>query len=392
MTALSDTVAAAVREQRDSLLDISHQIHARPELGFQETFAHGLLTDYLEGLGFDVTRSACDLETAFIAEIGDGPGPTVGVLCEYDALPEIGHGCGHNIIAAVGVGAAAAAARVIAQGMPGRVRILGTPAEESGGGKVYMLERGAFEGLSATMMVHPASRDLTEMRAVAIERLRIDYLGLAAHASAAPELGRNALDAAVLGYINVAALRQHLLPHERVHGIITGGGTRANIVPEHSQAEWYIRSPSVQGLSELVERVRACLSAGADAAMCAFTEEQIGRPYMNLLTDPYLIELYVDAAATVGRTVEIATEETQIVGSTDMGNVSQVLPSIHPMIKCAPDGVSLHTPDFAQYVGGPEGDRAVIDGASAIGLTVAKVLAASDAQESWQGQHSDSLI
>jgi amidohydrolase len=376
MSSLAAAIRPAVTAETDSLIGLSREIHRHPELGFQEVRAHALLTDYLEESGFEVTRSAYGLDTAFRAEVSTGEGPTVAFICEYDALPELGHGCGHNIIAAAGAGAGVLAKTLLEAGHQGRVVVLGTPAEEGGGGKVMMIERGAFEDVDVAMMVHPAGRDLTEMTTVAIQRARVDYQGHAAHAAAAPHLGRNALDAAVLGYVNVAALRQHLAPHERVHGIITEGGTRPNIVPERTQAEWYMRSPSMDGLQTLVKRVTACLDAGAAAAGCEWTQEPIGRVYNDLVTDGRLLDLYVESAAEVGRSVEFPTDRTRIVGSTDMGNVSHAVPSIHPMIRCSPSDVPLHTRLFAEHAGGPDGDRAVLDGAAALALTAGRLLEA----------------
>lgn len=373
MTRIEPELSAALDRHRDALLAISHDIHAHPEVAFEERHAHAVLTDFLAGEGFTVERAAYGLDTAFRAELSSGPGPRVAVICEYDALPEVGHACGHNVIGAAGVGAAVLATAGLRAGS-GTVVVLGTPAEESGGGKVIMLERGAFDGLDAAMMVHPAGRDLTWMDAVAIERRRVTYQGRAAHAAAAPHQGLNALDAAVLGYINVAALRQHLRPDERVHGVITHGGVRANVIPEHAEAEWFTRSPSLEGLRELSRRVRACLEAGADAAGCTCTEVPLGRVYEDLRSDAGMVELYVAAARALGRVVQEPDASTRIVGSTDMGNVSHLVASMHPMIKAAPDDVALHTRAFAQHAGGAEGDQAVLDGALAMASVVTELL------------------
>lgn len=367
-------LADALATESAALLDLSHDIHQHPELAFEEVRAHATLTDYLEQSGFQVTRSAYGLDTAFEATAVLGEGPTVAIICEYDALPEIGHACGHNIIAAAGAGAGVLLTRLLGPEVGGRVVVLGTPAEEGGGGKALMIARGAFEGVDAALMVHPANRDLTELTTLAVDRTRVDYTGRAAHAAAAPELGRNALDAAVLGYLNVSALRQHLASDERVHGIITEGGVRPNIVPERAQAEWYMRSPTVDGLRSLVERVTACLDAGATAAGCSWSSEPIGRAYSNLVTDERLLDLYVRSAAALGRMVARPTASTQVVGSTDMGNVSHETASIHPLIKAGPDDVALHTRLFAEHAGSEDGDRAVLDGAAALALTAARVL------------------
>ena len=222
LASVKERLAAEVDKRADILIDASHQIHAHPELCYEEHFAHDLLTGLLEAEKIDVERHAFDLDTAFIARAGTD-GPTIAVLCEYDALPGIGHACGHNIIGTAGLGAGIAAA-ALADELGGRVVILGTPAEEGGGGKVLMADRGAFEGVDAAMMVHPAGSDLPRMDVIAIGQLWVEYHGKAAHAAAFPQKGRNALDAAVLGYMNVAALRQHIKPQERIHGIFTVQG------------------------------------------------------------------------------------------------------------------------------------------------------------------------
>src|SRR5439155_2186911 len=264
--AAKERLVEEVDRRADDLVEASHRIHDRPELLFEERFAADVLCGALADAGLDVERGAFGLETAFAARAGR-EGPTIAVLCEYDALPGIGHGCGHNIIATAGLGAGLAAA-ALADAAGGRVLILGTPGEEGGGGKVLMAEAGAFEGVDAAMMVHPAGIDVLQMNAIAIATWEVEYFGREAHAAAYPHLGRNALDAAVLGYNAVAALRQHIEPTDRIHGIFTRGGDKPNIVPDHTVAEWYVRSRTILTLQPLKERVLACLEAGASAAGC----------------------------------------------------------------------------------------------------------------------------
>ena len=361
-------VCAEVDRLAPVLLDVSHRIHARPELGFQEHFAHDLLSDVLAEHGLDVQRRAYGLDTAFEARTGSGAGPVASVVCEYDALPGIGHACGHNIIAAAGLGAGLASATVAEQA-GGRLAVVGTPAEEGGGGKELMLRNGAFADADVAMMVHPANHELRVFHAVAVQRLTARYRGEAAHAAAAPEAGRNALDAAVLGYNAVAALRQHIRDDERIHGVFTDGGTKPNIVPATAAAEWYVRSTTLATLDPLKERVVACLQAGADAAGCTVEIEWVDHAYADMNDNPALLDSYLANLAAVGR--EPSTDpDARVVGSTDMGNVSYAAPSIHPMIKVAPDDVPIHTPAFAQHAVGPEGDAAVIDGAKAMAMTV----------------------
>lgn len=361
-----------VDKRADALIAVSHQIHEHPELGYEEHFAHDLLTEVLEDESLDPERGAYGLPTAFAARAGS-TGPTIAVLCEYDALPGIGHACGHNIIAAAGLGAGLAAA-TLADELGGRVVVLGTPAEEGGGGKVRMADHGAFDGVDVAMMVHPAGADLCTMNAIAVQQIWVEYHGQAAHAAAYPYKGKNALDAAVLGYMNVAALRQHIRPDERIHGIFTNSGDKPNIVPKFASAQWYVRAANLRRLEPLKQRVLACLQAGADAAGCEMSHEWKDPAYADLVDNEPLIGLYVENAAALGREVHDPNAfEVRVVGSTDMGNVSHLVPSIHPMIKVAPPHISIHTPEFADYARGDDGDRAVIDGAKAMAMTMADV-------------------
>jgi amidohydrolase len=371
MAATKDRLRDEVAARAEVLVGASHDIWEHPELNFEEHHAHDVLTGILEDEGLSVERAAYGIDTAFVARAGT-EGPTIAVLCEYDALPEIGHGCGHNVIAAAGLGAGLAAA-ALADELGGRVVIMGTPAEEGGGGKVLLAERGAFEGVDAAMMVHPAGVDLASMDVIAIHQLWADYEGEAAHAAAFPQRGRNALDAAVLGYNAVAALRQHIRPDERVHGIFTQAGDKPNIVPHRAQAHWFVRSPSLRTLDALKPRVVACLEAGAAAAGCRCTIRWDDPAYADMLDNAPMVAAYVaNAHELTGRTVsDPRALGTPVVGSTDMGNVSYLVPSIHPMIAAAPSGLPIHTPEFAEHAKGPSGDRAVVDGATALAWTVA---------------------
>ncbi len=369
LDALKDRTDRVVDDHADALLAASHDIHAHPELGYEEHHAHDVLTGLLADAGLDVERGACGLPTAFVARAGSGDGPTIAVLCEYDALPGIGHACGHNVIGTAGAGAGIAAASVAAE-LGGNLVVIGTPAEEGGGGKVLLAERGAFEGVDAALMVHPAGLDLAWFGAIAIQTMEVTYHGKASHAAAAPHAGRNALDAAVLGYVNVAALRQHIRPDERIHGIFTEAGEAANVVPARAAATWYVRSPSVRGLQKLKERVLACLEAGAAAAGCTMEHVWLDPAYADMVDNGPMIERYRANLARTGRTLQEPGSLASVVGSTDMGNISHLVPSIHPMIAVSPPNVAIHTADFVRYAGGAEGDRAVLDGAKAMAATV----------------------
>ncbi|MEQ8718190.1 MAG: M20 family metallopeptidase [Acidimicrobiales bacterium] len=368
---LKKRLHGVVDERTEQLLGVSHDIWANPELCFEEHHAHDVLVEVLDGAGLAVEAHAFGLDTAFVATAGTD-GPTVGVICEYDALPGLGHACGHNIIAASGLGAGLAAATV-ADELGCTVKVFGTPAEEGGGGKVFMVERGAFEGVDAALMVHPSGRDLTTMSTLAIDQLRATYTGAEAHAAAAPHVGRNALDAAVLGYMGVAALRQHMTDSERVHGVITHGGEKPNIVPARAETEWYVRSPTLGGLDELCARVQAALRSGATATGCTCSIEAQGRRYADMIDNRALLAAFVSNARQLGREMKEPTARTRVQGSTDMGDVSYAVPSIHPMIAAAPHDVSIHTERFAGYAASPSGDAAVIDGAKILASTLVDV-------------------
>jgi amidohydrolase len=369
LAGLKDRLRAEVTARSDRLIELSHEIHAHPETNYEERFAHDLLTEVLASEGLEVERHAYGVDTGFAARAGSS-GPTIAVLLEYDALPGIGHACGHNIIASAGLGAGLAAA-ALAEEAGGRVVVLGTPAEEGGGGKILMARAGAFEGIDAAMMVHPAGDDLSRMRVIAVQELVATYTGEAAHAAAFPHRGRNALDAAVLGYLNVAALRQHILPEERIHGVFLEAGEKPNIVPARAVTEWMVRSATITSLGPLKERVAACLEAGATAAGCEVDIAWKKVVYADMLDNEVMISLYRDNAGAVGRAVEEPAGDASVTGSTDMGNVSYLVPSIHPMIAAAPSGLPIHTPEFEQSAAGEQGDQAVVDGAVALAWTVA---------------------
>ena len=272
--AAKEIVRAEIDRLTPALLELSHSIHAHPELNFEEHHAHEALTGVLDDNGIDVARGAYDMPTAFDARVGAADGPTVAVLCEYDALPGIGHACGHNIIGSAGLGAGHRGCQGRREALGGRVAILGTPAEEGGGGKEYMIRRGAFDDIDLAMMVHPADRDLRTMHTIADPaRSRSTYDGTGRPCRRrSTQKGLNALDAAVLGYNAVAALRQHIRPDERIHGIFTEAGEKPNIVPSRAAAEWYVRSGNMASLEPLKERVQRCLQGGADASGCEMHE------------------------------------------------------------------------------------------------------------------------
>ncbi len=369
MSDLKKSVCSAIDEMRDTLLGLSHHIHANPELAFREFIAAEALTNAVEEAGLSVTRGAFGLETGYASEFGDTEGNgTVAILSEYDALPGIGHSCGHNIIAASGLGAALALSKV--PGWRGKLRYLGTPAEERGGGKEIMAQNGAFDGVDAALMVHPAGLDLTTMPSIALSSVEAVYDGQSAHASAMPHRGLNALDGVVISYQAIAALRQHIRPSERIHGIITDGGKAPNIVPDRAAALYYIRAQDASALAKLKARVKACLEAGAAASGTQVTLNWAQVDYLDLKTNDKLANAYDQNIRALGREpIDASQMPSSFAGSTDMGNVSHRVPSIHPMISCAPPNVVIHNPEFAKWAGSDKGDAAVLDGAKALAMT-----------------------
>ena len=361
------TICSYIDDISDELIAVSHAIHENPELGYEEHFAHEQLTKVLIDKGLDVHKSAYEIDTAFEATAGK-TGPVVALLCEYDALPGIGHACGHNIIAAAGIGAGLAAS-TLAETFNGQLRILGTPAEEGGGGKVQMLNRGAFESVEAVLMIHPADADLPNISSLAVQQLKATYTGKAAHAAAAPEKGINALDGAVLGYMGVAALRQHIAPDERLHGIFTNGGQKANIVPETAESTWYARSSTMDRLEVLKTRLVETLNGGAKSAGCEIQIDWINEPYAEVLDNTPILDAYIKNSEAIGRVVKAPIGDG-VVGSTDLGNVSHVVPSIHPMVKVAPEGTAIHTIDFEKWAKSEEADKGLLDSAKAMAMTV----------------------
>jgi len=363
----------AAREQlsqaRTSLLDLSHRIHAHPELGFEEEQACGWLAEMLDAAGFEVQTRICDLPTAFIAKAGNGP-LNVGIMAEYDSLPGVGHACGHNLIAAMSTGAAMALAKV-ADDAGITVTVIGTPAEEVGnaGGKVLLLERGAFDGLHAAMMVHPAPMDFVQPKIIAASMFDVHYTGKEAHASAYPELGINAADALTVAQTSIGLLRQHIRQSDRIHGICTHGGEAPNIVPAHTSARYIIRGETVKDMEELRVKVRHCFEAGALATGSKLEIRGGDKPYTEMLHDADMAELYRRNAVTLGRGLAAPESVARFSASTDMGNVSQALPSIHPMIgiDCLP--AVNHQPEFTAHCVSAAADQALWDGALGMAWT-----------------------
>jgi amidohydrolase len=374
LESLKKDVAAAVDALRDELLSLSHAIHGEPELALQEFKAAERLAAGVANHDIAVSREAFGLKTSYVAEFGSERGPNIAILSEYDALPGIGHACGHNIIATSGYGAAIALSKLGAR-LPGRVRYLGTPAEERFGGKEIMAREGAFDRTDAAMMMHPSNLNLITMPCIAIAEVEATYFGRAAHASAMPYRGLNALDAVVTAYQSIAQLRQHIRNTERIHGIITEGGLAANIVPERAGCRFYVRAADSHELAPLKARVQACFEAGAIATGCKLELKWGDCDYLDLKTNWPMAQAFEKNAAVLGREFVAASSlPPGYAGSTDMGNISHRVPSIHPMLSVAPPGVIIHNPEFTRWAASEKGDEAVIEGAKSLAMTALDVM------------------
>jgi amidohydrolase len=355
---------------REGLVELSHRIHAHPELGFEEEQASAWLCESLADAGFAVEKGICGLPTAFRASAGSGP-LHIAICAEYDCLPGIGHACGHNIIAASAVGAAMAAAKV-ADDAGLTITVIGTPAEEVGNrsGKILLLERGAFEGIDAAMMVHPAPFDMLRSKMIAASMFEVRCTGKESHASAFPELGVNAADALTIAQTAIGLLRQHIRPTDRIHGIVTLGGVAPNVVPAHTAAKYMIRSETLEQLKDLRPRVYRCFEAGGLATGAKI--ELIGgdSPYAEMRHHEAMAALYRQNSEALGRAFPNLGEwETRPTGSTDMGNVSLAVPSIHPLIGINSYPAVNHQPEFAHHCATPDADKALADGAVAMAWT-----------------------
>jgi len=371
---IKESVRHELRAISEHIIDLSHRIHASPELGFEEHQAVTWTTDLLAAAGFDVEVGICDLSTAFRARVGNGPLHIV-FCAEYDALPVIGHACGHNIIAATAVGAGAAAAKV-ADDLGLTVTVLGTPGEEAGnaGGKILLLERGAFEGVDVAMMVHPAPFDALAPSIIAASMFDVHYTGKEAHAAAFPELGVNAADALTIAQTAIGLLRQHIRPTDRIHGIVTHGGEAPNIVPGFTSARYMVRATELRELDELRGRVHRCFDAGALATGAQLDIIGGDRPYAEMRHDAVIGAAYRRNSERLGRSFAPPSPAVvRMAASTDMGNVSLRIPAIHPSIGIDSWPAVNHQREFAAHCVTPTADRAVLDGALAMAWTAIDV-------------------
>jgi amidohydrolase len=368
---LKAKVRDSIETQREQLIQLSLNIHDNPELGFKEEKAATWLTGYLEDSGFHIERGIAGLATAFRASYGQER-PRIALLAEYDALPKIGHGCGHNIIGVSAVGAGVASKRLI-DSLGGSVAVMGTPGEENYGGKIDMVKGGAFKEVDVAMIVHPDTRNMPTEDALACISLEVEFFGRPAHAAGEPHKAINALDAMILAFTSINALRQHIRRDARIHGIITDGGEAPNIIPGHSAGVFSVRALDNDYLSELKNRVLNCFAGASVASGARLEYRWRDRTYAPMKSNMILAGLFKHNLESLGRAVEDFDPRSGL-GSTDMGNVSQVVPSIHPTIAIAPREVLIHTPEFAAATISEAGHSALLDAAKAMAMTVADIL------------------
>jgi amidohydrolase len=369
---LKTSVIGEIDARRQQLGELSLKIHANPEIAFQEVKSSTWLTEYLKENGFSIEQSICGLSTAFRASYGQGK-PAIAILAEYDALPKLGHACGHNIIATSAVGAGIAA-KLAVDSFGGTILVIGTPGEEMKGGKVFMVDRGAFDGVEVAMMMHPGVRNTATIHGLACQSLEVEFFGKPAHAAARPAEGINALEAMIQSFTAINSLRQHIKSSARIHGIITDGGEAANVVPAHSAGYFIVRAEDDDYLDELKKKVINCFT-GAATASGARLEYKWGEVrYSSLRNNLTLAQLFRRNIQSLGSKMPLSDPRVSF-GSTDMGNVSQLVPGIHPMIAIAPVNVLGHSPEFASAAASEKGTLGLLDAAKALAMTVVDLVA-----------------
>lgn len=360
------SVAERIRELAPQLIECSHWLSDHPEIGLEEHESVAKFAQTVSELaGIDGQVGHGSLPTAYLAEVGTGD-LVVGLCAEYDALAEVGHACGHNIIATTALGAFAALVPLVDE-LGITLRLLGTPAEENEGGKITMLREGAFDGLHAALMIHPGPEDKYSMLPLACTNAYATFTGRDSHASNAPEQGINALDAATLTLNAIGLARQQMKPWQQIHGVITEGGGAPNVIPGRTKLVWNVRGRTIADMWESAEIVKRCAEGAAHATGCTVEVEFDEKAYAAIRTYPALLDLYAENTEALGRTV---SRDLIIGGSTDMGNVSQLIPSIHPKLGLGDETLRLHTRDFQIAARGPAGDKAVVDGAITLAQTV----------------------
>lgn len=356
-----------LEEIQQDLWQMSDHLYHHPELGDQEFESMELLAEYLSRHDFQVEKGIINRPTSFKATFDSGiPGPTIAFLAEYDALPGIGHGCGHNMIGTMGIGAGVLLSKVLSD-IGGKIYVLGTPAEETNGAKVHMAEQGIFDDIDAAMMLHPGDESYESGDSLAMDAIQFDYKGKPSHAAASPEKGINALDGVLQLFNGINALRQHVRSDVRIHGIITDGGKAANVVPEDASAQFYVRAADRQYLNEVVEKVKAIAHGAAAMTGATLSMHNYELSYDNMLTNSAMSDRFTANLKATG--VEIVHPAKASTGSLDMGNVSQVCPSIHPYIGLDSPGLVFHTQELADLTITENSHRILGQGALAMAMT-----------------------
>ena len=371
---LKDAVVREIDSRYQQLADLSRRLHDNPEIAFEERRSSALLVDFLEQNGFAVEKGVCQLPTAFRGTYGAGK-PVIAFLAEYDALPKLGHACGHNLIATSSM-AAGLASRKAVDALGGSVMVFGTPGEELYGGKAIMAAEGAFTDVDMAMIVHPGGGNRVLMNTLACENLKVEFRGVAAHAAGAPELGVNALEAMIQSFNAINSLRQHIRGTERISGIITDGGEAANIVPAHTAATFIVRAEDDIRLDALKKRVVSCF-AGAARATGAKLKYSWGERYAAMVSNITLARLFHENMQSLGQAIRLG-DNTVMNFSTDVGNVSQLVPTIQPLVAIAPDGVMIHTPQFAKTAATEDALRLMLVAAKAMAMTAIDLLASPE--------------
>ncbi|WP_341182198.1 M20 family metallopeptidase [Niallia sp. FSL K6-0077] len=371
---MKQIILDTINENEAKFKDISIYIGENPELGHEEFKACEILTDTLKQHGFNVEIGICDLPTAFKATFDSGKaGPVIGYMAEYDALPELGHACGHNLIGTMGIAAGIGLSKVLSE-TGGKVIVYGTPAEETKGGKVTMAEAGIFEELDVAMMVHPLDNYMTSGDSLAMDAIQFEFFGKAAHAAASPHLGINALDAVLQTFNSINALRQHIKSDARIHGVITEGGKAANIVPDYAVAQFYVRAGKREEVNKLVEKVKQCAEGAALQTGATVKSSFYEFSYDDMITNQTLSDLFTKQLVDLGVDASEIQVQRDGSGSLDMGNVSQVVPSIHPYVKICNEAYACHTHEFREAAMSDQGRDAMILGAKSMALTGLEIL------------------
>jgi len=369
---LKTTVRKEIDSLRSRLVNLSLKIHNNPELKFEEYKASKWLISILKEYDFQVEEGIANLKTAFRATYHGLPGgPTIAFTAEYDALPKLGHACGHNLIATASLGATLGI-RSILKKVPGNIKLIGTPAEESGGGKVIMVKEGIFDNVDAAMMFHPSNKTIALRNSIARKAIKIEFFGKSAHAAAKPEEGINALDATIQTFNSINALREHIKDRARIHGIITNGGEAPNIVPDYSSSYLYVRAPKDDYCEEIFQKVKNCAKGAsiATGATVKFNEEEA--TYKSSKFNPKLAEIFKSNLESLGEVFD-KVDPHEGTGSTDMGDVSRRIPAIHPYIAIGPKNLVPHSPEFAKASISDRAHKAMIKAAKALAMTAVDI-------------------